>query len=635
MSEMRRYLIGLLVGLSVVAGRVVWATESRCGVVVPDSLPLLVQEDSVNRRLLEDLQWRLDEMNSRRLDDSIARVALERRLAELRTVDNIEKSEILAELRQIHEKERLGLQERKQYLDSLKNVTQGYPIYGVLNDTIALIYTRIGSYSAAERAKLVTRRVQALYEQDFSHSDSLTLDFSNGYTDILHGDQILMTVSDNDALLYDYTAPEYAEVVRRAIQASLLKAAEENGLKNTAKRVAIVLLYIAIMGVVIKLISLFFRWLRLKVAEGRDHWFRDLKYKDYTFITVAQEAMLVSKVLTALQWLIIALLFVFVVPTLFSFFPFTRGWSAELYDTLWRPVKNILLAMWHYLPNLINIIVIVLVIRYAVKLVRYIFSEIEQNKLQIPGFHPDFARPTYVIVRSLLIVFAIILIFPFLPGAGSEAFNGVSVFLGLLVSIGSSSAIANMIAGVVITYMRPFKVGDRIKIDGIVGDVTEKSMLVTKIRQITNEEVTIPNSKVLNSSTINYSALVETKGLILSVEASFGFEIPWRLVEEILLEAIGRCSDILPAPKPFVLQCEFRDYDVVYTVNGYTVEANRQAGIYSQIRAHIQDVCRERHVELLSPHYHSVRDGNPLTVPPEYVRAEKTAERAVPKVRGE
>lgn len=632
---MKKHLLTLLLSLLILPTATVWA-QDKTHVVIQDSVEILIQEDSINQALLADLEKRIEEMNKQRVADSLSKVFLESRLEALRTVDNIEKSKILDELQQIQKNQRQRLEDRKQYLDSLKHVAQGYPVYGVLNDTITLLYTRIGSYPAAERAKRVTRRIHTLYEQDFSDRDSLTLDLSEGYTDIMYGDQIIMTVSDNDALLHDYSAPEWAEILRQAIEESLFKAREENSLQNTAKRVGLVLLCIGVMVLLLRLVSSLFRWLRLKISEGRDRWFKDLKYKDYTFITVAQEAILVSKALTILQWITIGILFVVVIPILFSIFPFTRGWSAQLFETIWTPIENILKAIWDYLPNLLNIIVTIVVIRYTVKLVHYIFNEIEQNKLRIPGFHPDFAHPTYVIVRALLIVFGVILIFPYLPGAGSEAFNAVSVFVGLLVSIGSSSAIANMIAGIVITYMRPFKIGDRIKIDGIVGDVTEKTMLVTKIRQITNEEVTIPNSKVLNSNTINYSALVEAKGLILSTEATFGYEIPWQEVEDLLLEAIGRCPMILPAPKPFVLQMEFRDYDCRYTVNGYTTEANKQAGIYSQIRANIQDVCRERGIELLSPIYHSVRDGNEKTVPPAYhKKEEKKAERPVPKVRGE
>lgn len=616
-----------------------WCPDVRGQEVMPqtplDPAQQQHHEDSISQALLSELQKRIDEMNDQRVVDSLTREFLEKQLAELRTVENIQKSDILDELRLIQEKQQQRLEDRKQYLDSLKQVTHGYPIYGVLNDTIALVYMRIGSYSAEERAKRISQRVETLYEEDFSPRDSLTLKNGDGYTDITFDDRIIMTVLENDALLHDYTTQEYSEVLSQAIRDSVLRAQEENTVKNTIKRVLLVLLCIVLMVSLLKLVSIFFRWLRMRTADGRNRLFRDLKYKDYTFITVAQEAHLVSKGLIILQWVTIIMLFVVLVPIMFSIFPFTRGWSVDLFQTLWKPIENILLAIWHYLPNLINIIVIVVVIRYVIKLVHYIFDEIEQNKLKISGFHPDFAQPTFVIIRSLLIVFGLILVFPFLPGAGSEAFNAVSVFLGLLVSIGSSSAIANMIAGVVITYMRPFKIGDRIKIDGIVGDVTDKTMLVTKIRQITNEEVTIPNSKVLNSNTINYSALVETKGLILSVEGSFGYELPWRMIEEILLEAIGRCPDILPAPKPFVRQTEFRDYDVVYTVNGYTIEANQQARIYSEIRGHIQDVCRERDVEILSPTYHNMRDGNPRTVPPEYHKKEEKKERPVPKVRGE
>lgn len=384
----------------------------------------------------------------------------------------------------------------------------------------------------------------------------------------------------------------------------------------------------------IKLINMLIRVLRNLVERNKDKWLKDWKYKDYTIVSNAQEAILIGRLIDILKIAFIVLLFIFIIPTIFSIFPFSRTWSNELFQMILTPIKNFFMAVLKFLPNLFIIAVLYFVMRLVTRIVKYFFVEIEAGKLRLPGFHQDFAKPTFTIVRILIVSFFLILIFPYLPGAGSPAFNGISVFIGILVSLGSSSAISNMIAGIVITYMRPFRVGDRIRIENVVGDVLEKNILVTRVKTVLNEEVTIPNSKILSATTMNYTAFAQTKGLILTTEVTFGYEIPWQKVEETMFRAISRCPRILQAPKPFVLQTKLHDFYVVYTVNGYTTEASSQASIYSEIISHIQDVCREEDLELLSPYYQANRDGNERTVPPVYEKREPEKKNP-PVLRGE
>jgi small-conductance mechanosensitive channel len=210
----------------------------------------------------------------------------------------------------------------------------------------------------------------------------------------------------------------------------------------------------------------------------------------------------------------------------------------------------------------------------------------------------------------------LVIIFPYLPGSDSPAFKGVSVFLGVLLSLGSSSAINNIIAGLVITYMRPFKIGDRIRIGETVGDVIEKSMLVIKVRTIKNEEITVPNSTVLSSNTTNYSAMAEGTGLILHTTVTIGYDVPWRDMHAALLKAADRTELILKEPAPFVLQTSLDDFYVSYQLNAYTRAASQQVQVYSDLHRHILDSCAEAGIEIMSPHYRAMRDGNASTIPP-------------------
>ena len=211
-----------------------------------------------------------------------------------------------------------------------------------------------------------------------------------------------------------------------------------------------------------------------------------------------------------------------------------------------------------------------------------------------------------------------VLIFPYLPGSDSQVFKGVSVFLGVLFTFGSSGSLSNVIAGLVLTYMRAFKIGDRVKIADITGDIIEKSLLVTRVRTANNEMISIPNSNVIGSHTINYSSDSLDKGLILHTTVTIGYDVPWKNIHQALLDAVDRTEHLLKEPKPFVLQTGLEDFYVAYQINAYTREANKQAGIYSHLHQNIQDCCNEAGIEIMSPHYRAARDGSLTTIPEKY-----------------
>ncbi len=245
--------------------------------------------------------------------------------------------------------------------------------------------------------------------------------------------------------------------------------------------------------------------------------------------------------------------------------------------------------------------------------------EIMRGNLKINGFYPDWARPTYQIVRVLVIAFMIVSIWGYIPGSDSPVFQGISVFLGFLFTFGSAGSLSNIIAGLVLTYMRLFKIGDRVKIGEVFGDVIEKSSLVTRVRTPKNEIISIPNSTVMSSHTINYSSDAPEKGLIIHTTVTIGYDIPWKKMHAALIEAAKRTELVVATPEPFVLQTSLEDFYVAYQINAYVKEANKQATIYSNLHQNIQDVCNEQGIEILSPHYRAARDGNMSTIPENYL----------------
>lgn len=212
-----------------------------------------------------------------------------------------------------------------------------------------------------------------------------------------------------------------------------------------------------------------------------------------------------------------------------------------------------------------------------------------------------------------------IVIFPYLPGSDSPIFQGVTVLLGLVFSFGSTSAVSNIIAGIVITYMRPFKIGDRVKIGDVTGDIVHKDLLVTRVRTIKNEDVTVPNSTILTNHIINYSSSAVNLGLIIHSTVTIGYDAPWKKVHELLINAALETDGVLKNPLPFVLQTSLDDWYVSYQINAYTNEPNSQASIYSKLHSNIQEKFNEGGVEIMSPHYHAMRDGNTTTIPENYL----------------
>ena len=580
---------------------------------------IVQKNDSINNIALNEYNQKLGEVEKLRVADSIKKAELESQLLKLKTTDNLQKEDLLQQLKSIEENEKKRIEDKKAHIESLRNTAKGYPVIGAMKDTLFLIYSKIGASTPKERAINISRKIEKLYEDDFLKADSILVMKSENTFDIIYGEIIIMSISENDAIWYGKGMPELAQSFKETIKNSIVEAKNENSWLKLIARIGLVLLVIGIAWAMIWLIGKGYSKLLLFINSKKDKWLKNLSYKDYTFLTAEQELQVVLFLVKIFRWFVYAVLLYITLPIIFSIFPFSRDWADALFHLIWSPFKGVLIAIWEYLPNLFSILVIYFVMKYVIRFVRYIFHEIEAEKLKLSGFHADWAMPTYSIVNFLLYAFMFVLIFPYLPGSDSNIFKGVSVFIGVLFSLGSSSAIANMVAGLVITYMRPFKIGDRIKIGDVTGDVVEKTLLVTRIRTIKNEVITIPNSSVLNGNTTNYSSEAIEKGLIIHTTVTIGYDVPWKDMHQALIDAALRTNLILDEPKPFVLQTSLEDFYVSYQINAYTREAGKQALIYSNLHQNIQDVCNERGIEILSPHYRAARDGNMTTIPADYL----------------
>jgi small-conductance mechanosensitive channel len=307
-------------------------------------------------------------------------------------------------------------------------------------------------------------------------------------------------------------------------------------------------------------------------------------------------------------------------------FPWTRGAVRRTVDTVLAAIWSAAGGMLGYLPNVVYIAVFVLVARAAIGLLRPVFRQIERGGITIGGFYPDWARPTFNLVRVAIIMLAAVAIFPHLPGAGSSAFQAVSIFVGVIVSLGSSSSVANVIAGIIVTYMRPFVVGDRIRVGDVEGLAVGKNLLVVRVRTDANVEVSIPNATVLSGAISNYSANARQDGLFVATAVSIGYATPWRQVHELLLAAAAETEGVLAGASPLVYQRALGDFYVQYELHvrvgeQEVSEPRRMAQLLTRLNAAVQDRFAAAGVEILSPHYAQLRDGNDAALPAQPGRA--------------
>jgi small-conductance mechanosensitive channel len=484
-------------------------------------------------------------------------------------------------------------------------------------ETLIVLQSGVGSITAAERAAVVNRRLARFFESS-SRPPRVRAEKSESGWLVMVGDQPLISVTDGDARAAHVSPQALAERWSGEIQEGVTRS------YRSRLRTVLWLIVKTILLASIALATLWglrFLYRRLgQSLETRRGKIPTLRFRGLDVLSGDR----LHAGLKRLLWLIYVVAALLVLTggllLLFAQFPATQEYARKVFLWIWEPVLDIARGAIHYLPNLFYILVIIVVTRVALRGVSFVFEQAHRGVISLePWIHRDVARPTSQIFKAILVVLALFFIAPLVPGTGSSAAKGISVILGLMVSFGSTSTVGNLIAGIVLTYMRPFQLGDRVKLGDTVGDVTEKTFLYTKVLTIKNEQVMVPSLQALSGALINYSAKAKDKGLILHTSVTIGYDAPWRRVHELLLQAADRTARVLKGPTPFILQTALDDFYVSYQLNVYTDQPNQMANIYAELHQNIQDAFNEGGVEICSPHFYQLRDGNPTTIPAEYL----------------
>ncbi|TRX66102.1 mechanosensitive ion channel family protein [Carboxylicivirga sp. M1479] len=511
--------------------------------------------------------------------------------------------------------EQLRYRQTRSLIDSLKTEHAVYPVM-IQNDTVFNIYEKIDSKSMRERANLCAVRIKQLLKRDIFSQDSLVHADSLDFILIKYGDLTITEFGQVTANKLNATNAEITKAYKRKVRTYLRKV-QPNILKGKIYKAVI---YLALFVALIAVVRFIFSFLKKLIIRNDQLIYRLTKvFKAYR-LKEEDKQLAVNGFLKVTKWIqviTIVIVVYFMLPATLRIFYYTKKTGDKLFSYFLDPFLEFLHSFISYLPSLIKIIIILLIFRLFMKLVNFFFNEVKQGNIKLSGFYQEWATPTGNIVKFLLYAFLLTILFPLLPGADSQIFKGVTMFLGLLLSLGSTSVIANGLSGIIMTYMRPFKIGDRIEVDTITGIVVQKNLLITRVRTPKNVVVTIPNSKILSGHSQNYTTAAERSNLIIHSTITIGYDVDWRIVHKLLLQASNNTEGIIKqmGKEAFVLQKSLDDYYVAYEVNAYTAQADKYQLIQSELHKNILEEFNKAGVEIMSPHYRANRNGDALTIP--------------------
>ncbi len=474
----------------------------------------------------------------------------------------------------------------------------------------------VSSYPAAARARLIRERIEAFASDSTLSVDALQVVERGGLITLAAGERVIMSVVEADAAIEQVTREDLARTHLLRVRQAIVEYRPARS--PAAIRAAALNTLGASLALLAAVVVLLWVWRRLDALLTRR-----LQARIHTVGIQSFEVMRADKIWAAVRNGLIGIrtLILFAgglvyVGYVLAQWPWTRGFSRDLAGFVLGPLQVLAGGLVANIPQLVFLAVLFVVVRFLLRLVRLFFEAVGRGTVTLANFDADWAQPTYKIVRVAIVAFGLIVAYPYIPGSQSDAFKGVSLFIGIVFSLGSSSAVSNIIAGYMMTYRRAFKVGDRVKIGDAVGDVIEMRLQVTHLKSFKNEEIVIPNSEILSGEVVNYSSLAKSQGLILHTEVGIGYETPWRQVEAMLLEAASRCSP--PAaepPRAFVLLKKLGDFAVVYELNLYCNDIKTMLPLYTAMHRNVLDVFNEYGVQIMTPAYEG-DPAEPKVVPP-------------------
>ncbi|WP_088894945.1 mechanosensitive ion channel family protein [Leptolyngbya ohadii] len=527
---------------------------------------------------------------------------------------------------------------------SAGNPVDGYPVVLDGTELFRIRQGIPGVVSVRERAGIVNTRLVQIANDESISPDTIRVDEQGGSSVILAGNTVLLTVREIDRdgdLPRRATAARHVQAMRSAITQYRQDRSAQQLVYSMLFTLISTIALIGFLALVQRFVSRLIR--RMRAAQKA----RVLSFRVQNFQLLGSEAtgyLLIG--LTGLLRLILVLAaFYLYIPFVLSQFPGTRAIGKYLLSGTVERMNQTGAAFVEYLPNLVIIVLIAVFTYYLIQFVKLVITELGRDDAY-PWFYPEWIEPTKWLATVLMVVVACIMATPYMPGFNSLAFQGIGLFLGALFTLGSSSAIADGIAGVILIYTRAFRIGDIVQIGEMKGEIVEKSLFVTRILTFRREVITIPNSAVLSSNLVNFNAISRIPGvpkiasriredstgsrdlkeyLLLHTTVTLGYDVPWRTIHAVLIQAAEATPGVISDPSPFVLQTGLNDFNVSYELQVYTDRPELMPQIYSELHQNLQDYCNQAGIEILSPAYAALRDGNHSAIPSQYLSEDYTA----------
>ncbi len=474
----------------------------------------------------------------------------------------------------------------------------------------------ISALPASQRAEGVRENIVEVAQDPAIDADSGTVTVEEDRMTVRYGEHAVVVFFPADAEIEGVPLKLVAGAAVDRIATAIKEYRASRSTDRLVQKTVILVVISVAAAVLFWAILALFRWFNRILERRVQRRIKKLEQASHRVLDARQIGSWLRGILNFMRTASLLALVIIWLETALGLYPWTRPLAAQLFLLVLGPIKEIGLGLLASLPDLAFLTVLFFVVQFALRAIRTFFERVHRGWIRFARFEPELAMPTYRIVRVVVIVFALVMAYPYIPGSDSEAFKGMSIFFGVVLSIGSSSFIANIIAGYSLTYRRAFREGDRIRVGEQEGIVIEMSTLNTRMRSLKNEEINIPNSLVLGSPIVNYTTFQRDPGLILHTEVGIGYDVPWRQVEAMLLEAARRTEGLRQEPAPFVLQKSLGDFTVVYQLNVFSDNSGTMNSHYSALHGHIQDVFNEHAVQIMSPNY--VADPEqPKVVPPD------------------
>ena len=509
-----------------------------------------------------------------------------------------------------------------------ENKIDGSPVV-IDGETVWLVRDGIAGFSAEDRAKAITSRLERIAQDNSINLKKLTIRIDSGtnLTYLSLDNEVILTVTPQDAKASRTSEEKVAKQAKEKITTVLQQYRK---LRKPAQLLRGVI-YAVLSTFALLIVLSFFTKVNRAIFPPAKNWIKSripgIRIKQIEFISSSNMVAVIIHIFELIRLFILLIISYIYIHFVLSSFPWTMSFSQRILNYILQTLNLGLNEMAKYLPNVLTIAIIIGSTRYIIQLIKPFFKSLETGSLVIDGFYTDWAKPTYSLLSTLIIALAAVVAFPYIPGFDSPSFQGISVFIGVLFSLGSTSAISNVVGGIILIYTRAFQVGDRVQVGDIIGIIIEKNFLATRLNTITNQVITIPNSSLLNSNVINFSVSLRelNEPLIIQTTITLGYDLPWRKVHAILIEAALSTKHILKERTPFVIQTSLDDFYVSYQLNAYINEPNLIVTISSELHQNIQDKCNEVGIEIMSPHYSSIRDGNQTTIPENYLPDDYTS----------